>query len=106
MQDFSKHIIHVVYFTSSFFIVSNIIGVAINKDEYVPTTTPTIKANIKPLITSPPKMKITSNTKNVVNEVIKVRLRVLFKAALTISAHELYQIQQQYHLMNNQLQLI
>ena len=45
-------------------IVSNIIGEAINNDEYVPTNTPTIKANINPLITSPPKINITSKTKS------------------------------------------
>ena len=33
-------------------------GVATNSDEYVPTTTPTIKANINPLIESPPNKKI------------------------------------------------
>ena len=43
---------------SPFFAVSYMIGVAINNDEYVPTITPTIKANINPLIDSPPKIKI------------------------------------------------
>ena len=59
-----------------------------NSEEYVPTTTPIISANINPRITSPPNKKITSKTKNVVNEVFMVRLNVLFKAALTISSRE------------------
>ena len=64
--------------------VSNITGVAINSEEYVPTKTPTIKANIKPLIASPPKMKIANKTTSVVNEVLMVLLKVLFKAPLTV----------------------
>ena len=40
---------------------------------------------MNPLITSPPKIKITSNTKNVVTEVLIVRLKVLLRAAFTIS---------------------
>ena len=56
---------------------SNMIGVAINKDEYVPTTTPMIKANINPLIESPPKIKIANNTTKVVKDVFNVRLKVL-----------------------------
>ena len=64
--------------------VSNITGVAINSEEYVPTKTPTIKANIKPLIASPPKMKIANKTTSVVNEVLMVLLNVLFKAPLTV----------------------
>lgn len=55
-----------------------------NTDEYVPTITPMINANIKPLIDSPPKINIAVKTINVVNDVFKVLLRVLFKAALTI----------------------
>jgi hypothetical protein len=58
--------------------VSTIIGDATNNEEYVPTITPTIKANINPLITSPPKRKITSNTKNVVKDVLIVLLNVEF----------------------------
>ena len=46
------------FYFFKFLDVSNITGVAINSEEYVPTKTPTIKANIKPLIASPPKMKI------------------------------------------------
>ena len=42
-----------------------------------PDLTPIIKANIKPLIESPPKMKMANNTTNVVNEVFKVLLNVL-----------------------------
>ena len=63
--------------------VSTIIGDATNNEEYVPTITPTIKANINPLITSPPNKKITNNTKNVVREVFTVLLKVLFKALFT-----------------------
>ena len=59
-------------------------GVATNKDEYVPTITPTIKANIKPLIESPPKKKMANNTIKVVIEVFKVLPIVLFKAVFTI----------------------
>ena len=55
-----------------------------NTDEYVPTITPMINANIKPLIDSPPKINIAVKTINVVNDVFKVLLRVLFKAALTV----------------------
>ena len=58
--------------------MSSIIGDATNNDEYVPTITPTIKANINPLMTSPPKRKITSNTKNVVIDVLIVLLKVEF----------------------------
>lgn len=65
--------------------VSTIIGVAINKEEYVPIITPKIKANINPLITSPPKIKMIRRTTIVVNEVFTVLLRVLFKALLTIT---------------------
>jgi hypothetical protein len=61
------------------------IGDAINNEEYVPTITPTIKANIKPLITSPPKIKITNNTKNVVKDVLIVLLNVELRALLIIS---------------------
>ena len=45
--------------------MSNITGVAIKTDEYVPMITPTIRANIKPRIDSPPKRKIANNIKNV-----------------------------------------
>jgi hypothetical protein len=55
-----------------------------NTDEYVPTITPMINANIKPLIDSPPNINIAVKTINVVNDVFKVLLRVLFKAALTV----------------------
>jgi hypothetical protein len=39
-----------------------------NTDEYVPTITPMINANIKPLIDSPPKINIAVKTINVVND--------------------------------------
>ena len=41
---------------------------------------PINKAKINPLMLSPPKMKITNNTKNTVNDVKIVRLNVLFNA--------------------------
>ena len=65
--------------------VSTITGVAINKDEYVPTITPKIKANIKPLITSPPKINMIRRTTIVVKEVFTVLLKVLFNALFTIT---------------------
>jgi hypothetical protein len=43
-------------------------GVAINRDEYVPTTIPTNIAKINPLI-DPPKINIINNTKIIVNDV-------------------------------------
>ena len=55
-----------------------------NTDEYVPTITPMINANIKPLMDSPPKINIADKTINVVNDVFKVLLSVLFKAELTV----------------------
>src|SRR6056297_424826 len=64
--------------------VSKTTGDAINKDEYVPTITPISNAKTKPLITSPPKMKIVSNTTNVLRDVLKVRLKVLFNAVFMI----------------------
>jgi hypothetical protein len=60
------------------------IGEAINKDEYVPTITPMIKANIKPLIESPPKTNMANNTIKVVNEVLTVLPKVLLSAVLTV----------------------
>ena len=68
---------------TDFLIVSSIIGDATNREEYVPTTTPTINANINPLITSPPNRKITSRTKNVVKDVLTVLLNVLLSALFT-----------------------
>jgi hypothetical protein len=64
--------------------VSNITGVAINTDEYVPMITPTIKANIKPRIDSPPNRKIASNTNSVVKEVFNVLLKVEFRAKFIV----------------------
>ena len=63
---------------------SNIIGVAINTDEYVPTITPIINANINPLIDSPPKINIAVSTIRVVSEVFKVLLNVLLRAVFTV----------------------
>ena len=52
--------------------VSQRTGVAMNKEEYVPTTIPTNIANINPLIDSPPKINMINNTKIIVNEVLMV----------------------------------
>jgi hypothetical protein len=51
-----------------------------NKEEYVPTTTPSRIAKIKPRKTSPPKTKMISNTIIVVADVLKVLLKVEFNA--------------------------
>ncbi len=59
---------------------STTIGVEIHNEEYVPMIRPINKAKMKPRILSPPKMKITNNTKNTVNDVKMVRLNVLFNA--------------------------
>ena len=59
-------------------------GLAIYIEEYVPTITPIIKANINPRIDSPPKINIADKTISVVNDVFRVLLSVLFKAALTV----------------------
>ena len=45
------------------FVKSTTEGDAMHKDEYVPTTTPIINANEKPLIDSPPNKNIINNTK-------------------------------------------
>ena len=45
-----------------------------------------ILIDVNPRITSPPNKKITSSTKKVLNEVLNVRVRVLFNARLMISA--------------------
>ena len=70
-------------FLSKRFSVSCITGVAINTEEYVPTSTPTIRANNNPLKESAPKVNIAHNPTKVVNEVFKVRLKVLLNALLT-----------------------
>ena len=67
-----------------------------NTEEYVPTITPTINANINPRIDSPPKMKMESNTIKVVKEVFKVLLNVLFNAAFTVCGQK----RPLYHLEN------
>ena len=66
-----------------FFEKSTTNGVAINKDEYVPTNTPIIKANENPLMDSPPNINMVSKTKNVLNEVFTVLDNVLFNALST-----------------------
>lgn len=61
------------------------IGVAIQIEEYVPTTTPTIKAKTNPLIAAPPNKKITKSTTNVVIEVFIVLESVEFNELLICS---------------------
>ena len=61
------------------------IGVATQSEEYVPMITPTNKAKRNPLIEGPPKMNIINTTTNNIMEVLKVRLKVVFKERLMIS---------------------
>ena len=56
-----------------------------NNDESVPNTTPRIIANEKLRMLSPPRMKIQSNTINVLIEVLIVRARVVFSERLNNS---------------------
>jgi hypothetical protein len=65
---------------------SNTLGVAMKIEEYVPTTTPTIKAKMKPLMLSPPIKKMVSNTTKVESDVLTVRLNVLFNARFMVSS--------------------
>lgn len=53
-----------------------------NNEESVPKITPRIIANEKLRMLSPPKMKIASNTTNVLNDVLIVRASVVFKESL------------------------
>lgn len=57
---------------------------AIKSEEYVPTKIPMRMANINPLITTPPKIKMINNTNNVVIDVLMVRLNVVFNEALMV----------------------
>ena len=66
----------------SFFAKSTTTGVAMQIDEYVPMIIPIRRANVNPRITSPPKMNMASNTKNIVSEVLIVRLSVALRASL------------------------
>ena len=76
---------------ANFFLLKSItIGVAMKMELYVPTTTPTIKAKMKPLMLSPPNMKMVSNTTKVESEVLIVRLSVLFKAILNTSLRSFF----------------
>ena len=50
-----------------------------NNEESVPKITPRIIANEKLRMLSPPKMKIASNTTNVLNDVLIVRASGVFK---------------------------
>ena len=56
-----------------------------NNEESVPNTTPRIIANEKLRMLSPPRMKIQSNTINVLTEVLIVRARVVFNERLNNS---------------------
>ena len=60
------------------------IGVATQSEEYVPIKTPTSKANKNPLIAVPPKINMINTTTNNIMEVLKVLLKVEFKALLII----------------------
>ena len=62
------------------------IGGTINNEESVPKITPTVITMTKSKIMLPPKRTRAMRTDNVVTDVIKVLLRVVFKAIFTISA--------------------
>ena len=51
----------------------------------VPTTTPTVRAKMKPRMVSPPKKKMAYNVTIVVPEVLMVRDKVELMALLTFS---------------------
>ena len=68
--------------TFLFFIMLYAIGDAMNSDDNVPITTPKIIANAKLRIESPPRMKIHSNTINVLNDVLIVRASVVLNESL------------------------
>ena len=51
-------------------------GLAMNIDEYVPTTTPIIKASVKYLTDSPPKRNTAKRERRTVNEVFIERIMV------------------------------
>ena len=57
-----------------------------NNEESVPNTTPRIIANEKLRMLSPPRMKIQSNTINVLTDVLIVRERVVFNERLNNSS--------------------
>ena len=61
------------------------IGVATNKDEYVPVIIPIINVKEKGFSTLPPKINNIATTKRVVNEVITVLLSVMFNDFSAIS---------------------
>jgi hypothetical protein len=66
-------------------VVSYIIELAMNIDEYVPTIIPMIIAKRNPLIVAPPKKNITISTRIDVIPVFIVRLRVSFIARFITS---------------------
>ena len=70
-----------------------------NKEEYVPTTTPTINANENPLIDSPPNIKIVNKTKNVLKDVLIVLDNVLLSAVSIIDSVDDFLCKIEYSLI-------
>lgn len=56
-----------------------------NNEDKVPNITPSIIANEKLRMLSPPSMKIHNRTSNVLNDVFNVRARVVFSEVLNSS---------------------
>lgn len=80
-----------------FFIISYAIGTATKRVENVPVITPSNIAKEKLRIVSPPKIKILSNTRAVLNDVLMVRDSVLLSASLINQAAIPFRIET-YHL--------
>lgn len=72
------------FFANVFFMIACAIGAATKSEQNVPTITPKIIANVKLRIVSPPRMKIQRSTSNVENDVMNVRLNVVFNALLNV----------------------
>src|SRR5690606_4539746 len=85
-------------FTFKSSVKSRTMGVAINIEEYVPTTIPTNKANAKPLILPPPNKKSIKITNKVVNEVTIVLLKVELIARFNTSSFALSVYMPKYSL--------
>ena len=68
-----------------FFVKSYNNGDATNNEENVPIAIPINIANMNPLIESPPKMKIHNTIRNVLNDVLMVRDKVVLVDELMIS---------------------
>ena len=60
------------------------VGAAMNMDDSVPKNTPSIIANEKLRMESPPRMKIQSNTSNVETDVLMVRASVWLIESLNV----------------------